>query len=229
MNKILSLENASFSYNSNVNVEKILDHTSYNFNEGTFYSIIAPSGTGKTTLLSILSGIEPLKEGTLLFNNQNISKQIGLLNYRKKYCSIIFQAYNLIPYMTALENVLVALQIQKDRRYRKRTEKIKRASDLLYSMGLTESQIQSPVLKLSGGQQQRVAIARALASNAPIIFADEPTGNLDKETSKNIIDILMGLAHEKNKCVVIVTHDDNISDLSDVTLSISSQKIIQVK
>lgn len=228
MDKILILKNASFSYNSNKNVEKILNDTSYSFNEGTLYSIVAPSGTGKTTLLSLLSGIETMQEGSLLFNKKDVLKDIGLLNYRRKYCSIIFQAYNLIPYMNALDNVTVALRIQRDKKYRKKSKRKDRAIYLLESMGLTEKQIYSSVLTLSGGQQQRVAIARAIASNAPIIFADEPTGNLDKDTSVNIINILTKLAHESNKCIIVVTHDEKVSNISDVTLTILDQKIVKI-
>ncbi|WP_407281402.1 ABC transporter ATP-binding protein [Lactococcus formosensis] len=229
MRNLLTLKNASFSYNSDIDKDRILDNINYSFHEGTMYSIVAPSGTGKTTLISILAGLENLSEGELFFNNQEVFDVIGIENYRKNFSSIIFQAYNLIPYMTALENVLTAMYIQKDSHSPKsKKDYIEKAIILLEDMGLTEKQIYSSVLKLSGGQQQRVAIARALSSNAPIIFADEPTGNLDSETSKAIVNILKNLAHEKNKCIIIVTHDERIAAESDVTLTIKSRKVEEI-
>ncbi|MBF2367008.1 ABC transporter ATP-binding protein, partial [Listeria seeligeri] len=182
----------------------VLRNLSYTFSEGTFYTILGPSGAGKTTLLSIAAGIDKPTSGKLIINKKVLNETMSLQSYRKSLSSIIFQAYNLIPYMTAVQNVYTAMGIQHSQMKDKR----KRAIELLKEVGLTDKQINSPVLKLSGGQQQRVTIARALSGNAPFIFADEPTGNLDHETSEHIIDLFRDLAHKKNKCVVMVTHDN---------------------
>ncbi|MBC1926229.1 ATP-binding cassette domain-containing protein, partial [Listeria innocua] len=165
----------------------------YTFSEGTFYTILGPSGAGKTTLLSIAAGIDVPTSGQLIVNQKVLNETLSLQNYRKNLSSIIFQAYNLIPYMTAIQNVYTAMGIQHSQMKDKR----KRAIELLKEVGLTDKQINSPVLKLSGGQQQRVTIARALSGNAPFIIADEPTGNLDHETSEHIIDLFRELAHKK--------------------------------
>ncbi|WP_239253849.1 ABC transporter ATP-binding protein [Listeria ilorinensis] len=226
MQNLLTLDKLCFSYQTNNKSQTILDQVHYQFNEHTFYTIVGPSGAGKTTLLSIMAGLDVPESGQVLFNQQDVSKSIGLSKYRQKYCSIVFQAYNLIPYMTALQNVITAMGIQhtKDPQFSSKKEK---AIQLLTEMGLDEHQMKSPVLKLSGGQQQRVTIARALSSNAPIIFADEPTGNLDHETSKTIIQLFQKLAHEKGKCIVMVTHDLNIANVSDVKLRLKGKKLVE--
>ncbi|WP_099221645.1 ABC transporter ATP-binding protein [Listeria costaricensis] len=226
MQNLLTLDKLCFSYQANNKAQKILDQVHYQFKEHTFYTIIGPSGAGKTTLLSIMAGLDVPDSGQVLFNQQDVSKSIGLSKYRQKYCSIVFQAYNLIPYMTALQNVITAMGIQhtKDPNFPSKKEK---AIQLLNEMGLDEHQMKSPVLKLSGGQQQRVTIARALSSNAPIIFADEPTGNLDHETSQTIIQLFQKLAHEKGKCIIMVTHDLSIANVSDVKLRLKGKKLVE--
>lgn len=223
MEEILTLQDGSFRYENNS--VSILDAANYSFYPGTLYTIIAPSGTGKTTLISILAGLETLSSGKLLFNRQDVLKKVGLKNYRKNFSSIIFQAYNLIPYMTALQNVVTALTIQDTKFFKNRTSNIKLAKKLLSDVGLTDEQMNLPVLNLSGGQQQRVAIARSLSSNAPIIFADEPTGNLDQDNAESIMNILQRLAHDKNKCVVVVTHDMRFATMSDVQLTITNKTL----
>ena len=152
------------------------------------YAILGPSGCGKTTLLSLLGGLDSPTSGAILFEGKDVA-QTGLAGHRKKNVSFIFQSYNLIDYMTPQENVRL---ISK-----------KPAFPFLERLGLTKEETRRNVLKLSGGQQQRVAIARALASEAPVILADEPTGNLDEETAQDITEILKESAHQMNKCVVV--------------------------
>ena len=184
------------------------------FEEGKFYAIIGKSGTGKSTLLSLLAGLDKPKSGQILFKNINIEKN-GYTNHRKNNISLVFQNYNLIDYLTPLENIRLV--------NKKADEKI------LLDLGLDKSQTRRNVMKLSGGQQQRVAIARALVSYAPIILADEPTGNLDDSTAKEIIDILIKLAKERNKCVIVVTHSKEVATMADMTLELSNKKLIVSK
>lgn len=220
MENLLTLNELGYHYSSGKQKKWVLKQLCYTFDEGIFYTITGASGVGKTTLLSIMAGIDTPNSGQILFNKQNINT-LGLTKYRRKYSSVVFQAFNLIPYMSALENVYTALAIQN----RKGISKTERAKQLLEEVGLEPKEMRRPVLSLSGGQQQRVAIARALSSDAPIIFADEPTGNLDQETSHHIISIFKRLAHEKNKCVIMVTHDMQIAAESDIHLRLKNGKL----
>ena len=168
---------------------------------GKMYAILGPSGCGKTTLLSLLGGLDSPTNGKILFNGTDI-EQTGLGRHRKKHVSFIFQSYNLIDYMTPQENVRLTAK--------------KPALPFLERLGLTKEESKRNVLKLSGGQQQRVAIARALASEAPVILADEPTGNLDEDTAQEITEILKESAHEQDKCVIVVTHSGELAKQADV-------------
>ncbi len=209
---ILEIKNLSYSYANSK--EKVLTSVNQVFEEGKFYAIIGKSGTGKSTLLSLLAGLDKPKSGQILFKNINIEKN-GYTNHRKNNISLVFQNYNLIDYLTPLENIRLV--------NKKAGEKI------LLDLGLDKSQTRRNVMKLSGGQQQRVAIARALVSHAPIILADEPTGNLDDSTAKEIIDILIKLAKERNKCVIVVTHSKEVATMADMTLELSNKKLIVSK
>lgn len=209
---ILEIKNLSYSYANSK--EKILTSVNQVFEEGKFYAIIGKSGTGKSTLLSLLAGLDKPKSGQILFKNINIERN-GYTNHRKNNISLVFQNYNLIDYLTPLENIRLV--------NKKADEKI------LLDLGLDKSQTRRNVMKLSGGQQQRVAIARALVSHAPIILADEPTGNLDDSTAKEIIDILIKLAKERNKCVIVVTHSKEVATMADMTLELSNKKLIVSK
>ncbi len=211
MAEILRLENINYSYIDGGYERKILNDLSYTFEAGKFYTILGPSGSGKTTLLSISAGLDEPKSGNIYFEGKNL-KEIGLHKYRRNDISIVFQQYNLISYLTAHENVMLAMsetdnQLPKDRK--------QVAYALLEKFGIVHTKADRLVNQLSGGEQQRVAIARSLASNVNLIFADEPTGNLDTATEKEIINVFKELAHEFSKTVIVVTHSDTVSTMSD--------------
>lgn len=210
MNKI-EVVNLSHFYQDGMQMKKVLDNVSCSFESGKFYSILGQSGSGKTTLLSLLSGLDTIEEGDILYNGESI-KKIGYNKYRNSYVNIIFQSYNLIPYMTAYENVEVALDIAQIKLSKE--EKKEKILSTLNELGIDNSAAFRTVLKLSGGEQQRVAIARCLVTDIPFIMADEPTGNLDEDTEKKIIDIFKKLA-KKGKGVIVVTHSKELADSSD--------------
>jgi putative ABC transport system ATP-binding protein len=179
---MIEMHNVSFSYSKDLTIASVLDDISVEFSSGKFYYIFGPSGSGKTTLLSILGGLEKPNSGSLLIDDKTV-EEIGETNIRRKYTSYVFQNYLLFPYMTAVENVVVAMDICGI----KNPDKKKRTTEVLLSLGLNEKDTVRRVRRLSGGQQQRVAIARTIASETKYILADEPTGNLDKNTAKSII------------------------------------------
>ena len=199
---VLEMNNIRYSYDNKRNV---LNGINMTLEEGKMYAILGPSGSGKTTLLSLIGGLDIPQKGEILFEGENIS-QCGLADHRKDHVSLIFQSYNLIDYMTPIENV--ALTAKKD------------VLPILLRLGLTAGKAKRNVMKLSGGQQQRVAIARALASDTPVILADEPTGNLDEDTAGKIMGILKESAHGLNKCVIVVTHSNELAAQADVVLSL---------
>ena len=210
MNKI-EVVNLSHFYQDGMQMKKVLDNISCSFESGKFYSILGQSGSGKTTLLSLLSGLDTIEEGDILYNGESI-KKIGYNKYRNSYVNIIFQSYNLIPYMTAYENVEVALDIAGIKLSKE--DKKEKILSILNELGIDNSAAFRTVLKLSGGEQQRVAIARCLVIDIPFIMADEPTGNLDEDTEKKIIDIFKKLA-KQGKGVIVVTHSKELSESSD--------------
>lgn len=210
MNKI-EVVNLSHFYQDGMQMKKVLDNVSCSFESGKFYSILGQSGSGKTTLLSLLSGLDTIEEGDILYNGESI-KKIGYNKYRNSYVNIIFQSYNLIPYMTAYENVGVALDIAGIKLSKE--DKKEKILSTLNELGIDNSAAFRTVLKLSGGEQQRVAIARCLVIDIPFIMADEPTGNLDEDTEKKIIDIFKKLA-KQGKGVIVVTHSKELAESSD--------------
>ena len=211
---ILETKNVSYFYQDGDQRRFILKDTTVGFEKGKFYTILGQSGSGKTTFLSLISALDEPKEGEILFEGKDI-KQIGYENFRRNKIGIIFQSYNLIPYLTAVENVMVPMSITENK-LPENPEVV--AYNLLDYIGIVLTKANRPVNKLSGGEQQRVAIARALATNVDVILADEPTGNLDEEMELEIVDIFKTLAHEHNKCVIVVTHSNEIAAMSDETL-----------
>ena len=195
---IMEVKNVGYTYD---NRRKVLRGINVQMEQGKLYAILGPSGCGKTTLLSLIGGLDSPTSGQILFEDQDIAKT-GLSDHRKNHVSFIFQAYNLIDYLNPKENVALTSKLPP--------------LPILERLGLTKEEAKRNVLKLSGGQQQRVAIARALASEAPVILADEPTGNLDEDTARSITEILKESAHKMNKCVVVVTHSEALAKEADV-------------
>ena len=205
--EILALQNVEYSYDKK---KKVLKGINAQMETGKMYAILGPSGCGKTTLLSLLGGLDSPTNGQILFNGTDI-EQSGLGHHPKKHVSFIFPSYNLIDYMTPQENVRLTAK--------------KPALPFLERLGLTKEESKRNVLKLSGGQQQRVAIARALASEAPVILADEPTGNLDEDTAQDITEILKESAHEQDKCVIVVTHSGELAKQADVVFRLKKGEL----
>lgn len=195
---IMEVKNVGYTYD---NRRKVLRSINVQMELGKLYAILGPSGCGKTTLLSLIGGLDSPTSGQILFEDQDIAKT-GLSDHRRNHVSFIFQAYNLIDYLNPKENVALTSKLPP--------------LPILERLGLTKEEAKRNVLKLSGGQQQRVAIARALASEAPVILADEPTGNLDEDTARDITEILKESAHKMNKCVVVVTHSNELAKQADV-------------
>ena len=218
-NVILSIQNASYQYSDATSDEYAIKDINFEFEKGKIYAIRGRSGSGKTTLLSLISGLERCTEGKIIFDGKDL-KNINLDTYRNSEIGIVFQSYNLLPYMTASENIILAM----DASGRKIENKKQKAIELMESVGLKESYADRRVLRLSGGEQQRVAIARSLSYNPKMIVADEPTGNLDKQTESEILDIFKKLAHEEGKCVIIVTHSPNVCDTVDQVYDLKKVK-----
>ena len=202
---ILSLKNICFSYDRT----PVLQDISYEFEKGKMYCIVGKSGAGKTTLLSLLSGLAKPTDGEIFYEDKNVAK-IDKYTFRSKYIGVVFQSFNLITKYTALENVVLSMDVAN---YKAKNKK-DRALELLKSVGLDEEEANRRVLKLSGGQQQRVAIARALSYDPDIILADEPTGNLDTDTQNEIMQIFRELT-QQGKCVILVSHSPDVAAMCD--------------
>lgn len=216
---LLSIRNASYRYSDADVDEYALRDINFDFEKGKVYAIRGRSGTGKTTLLSLISGLERCTEGDIIFNGKNL-RDINLDTYRNSQIGIVFQSYNLLPFMTASENIILSMDVSGSKIKNKR----KKATELMRSVGLKENYADRKVLRLSGGEQQRVAIARSLSYDPKMIIADEPTGNLDKQTEEEIIDIFKRLAHDENKCIIIVTHSTNVCNLVDKVYDLKKVK-----
>ena len=210
---VLSIRNVSFAYDRRT---PVLRNLSLDFEQGKTYAIIGRSGAGKTTLLSIMAGLLKPVKGDILYNDHSITG-INQFVYRSRDVGVVFQSYNLLPKMTAIENVILSMDVAKVRHVKKKET----ARALLTRVGLTETEMNRRVLLLSGGQQQRVVIARALSYNPKVILADEPTGNLDVFTTNEIMKILNQLAHEYEKCLIIVTHSPQVADMTDQVYDLS--------
>lgn len=211
---VLTLENINFSYGKTA----VLNDVSFDFEKGKMYCITGKSGAGKTTLLSILSGLAAPQSGKISYNGEDIAK-IDKYKFRSKYMGVIFQSFNLITKFTAVENVMLSMDIAGVKDNNKRGK----ALELLHSVGLDDDEANRRVLMLSGGQQQRVAIARAISYNPDIILADEPTGNLDTETQDEIMEIFARLRSE-GKCVIIVSHSPDVAKKCDVNYELKRNK-----
>jgi putative ABC transport system ATP-binding protein len=193
---------------------------SYEFEKSKLYAIMGGSGSGKTTLISIIAALDKPTEGKIYYDGADISKISGD-EYRAKKVSIIFQSYNLLYNYTAVDNITTILNISG---YKGAYNK--KADELLEEVGIPMEKRGYVVQNLSGGEQQRVAIARTIASNSEVILADEPTGNLDKTNSENVMSIFKNFIKKYNKCIIIVTHSDSVAEYADCVLNIDDGKIV---
>ncbi|MFI6350496.1 ABC transporter ATP-binding protein [Streptomyces sp. NPDC050560] len=221
---VLRLTGVSHTYSGERRRTTVLKNIDYAFERGTFYTVLGPSGSGKTTLLSLASGLDAPTKGTISFDGRDLT-DLGLGRYRNKHAATVFQQYNLLTYMTALQNVTTAMAITGARPGA--GSRKAHALRLLESIGIDRTTATRNVLRLSGGQQQRVAIARALACDVDILFADEPTGNLDEDTAQGITDAFRDLAHAQQKCVVVVTHSQRLAAESDRVLVLRKGRLTE--
>ena len=202
---------------------EVLKGVSLTVCRGEVVCIVGASGAGKTTLLQILGTLSAADSGRIRIDGIPVERLSDreLSDFRNRRIGFVFQFHHLLPEFTAFENVCMPGYIGR----RDRVEVEKQARELLLMLGLGSRGHHKPA-ELSGGEQQRVAIARALTSGSELILADEPTGNLDSENSRNIVGILQGLAHEENRCVIIVTHDPAVAEVADVVLKMKDGKLI---
>lgn len=219
---ILALDKVSYQYEGTR--KNILKNITMEFERGKLYVIMGKSGAGKSTLLSLVSGLDLSTGGDVLFNEKCL-RQIDRDDYRAKSIGVIFQGYNLLTNATALENIVLSMNISGSHIKNKKQF----AMNLLEQVGIDQETANRKVLKLSGGEQQRVGIARALSHDPQIVIADEPTGNLDGDTEESIMGILQGLAHEKNKCVIVVTHSKQVSKYADELWGLNQGNLVFIK
>lgn len=219
----LALENVSYSYKTKYQTVQAVKDASCRFEQGKFYAIVGKSGSGKSTLLSLASGLEAPESGVITAEGEDIG-HMDRDKYRRDTASVIYQNYNLFPLLTVLENVMYPLTLKKV----SKGEAARRAAEALEKVGLDGNFHKRLPAMLSGGEQQRAAIARTLACGSKVILADEPTGNLDGENSKNIVGLLASLAHEENCCVVMVTHDLSIAAAADAVYRMDSGRMESV-
>ena len=217
---VLAVSDVKYAYQSRYRVVNVLNDVSCSFEMGKFYAIVGKSGSGKTTLLSLLAGLDLPVSGDIFYEGSSL-KELNREQYRRQEVSVIYQAFHLFPLLNALENVMYPMELN----HKKGKEAAQTAKELLRRVGLPESIEKQLPARMSGGEQQRVAIARALASQAKVILADEPTGNLDSENGQNIVEILLALAHEEGKCVIIITHDEEIAGKADVVYTMRDGRL----
>ena len=220
-NTIIKLENVHVNLKSNVETIKVLKGINLNILANRSISIMGHSGAGKSTLAMTIAGLESVTEGKVFCKGKAIHdlKEDELADYRSKNVGIIFQSFNLLPSMTALENVNLPLEISGDFIDNKKSIK------LLETVGL-KNRVSHYPHELSGGEQQRVAIARSLISSPEILIADEPTGNLDKKNSKEVIELIFQLQKNHKSTLILVTHDKSLADLCDETITLDNGLII---
>ena len=222
MNNILTMQNVSYQYEGAK--KTVLKEINAEFEAGKLYVIMGKSGAGKSTILSLLSGLDTATGGSIQYEGADLSRT-DRDTYRAQDIGVVFQGYNLLLNATALENILLSMHISKSPEKDKKTFALR----LLAEIGIDEDTAKRKVLKLSGGEQQRVGIARALAHDPKVIIADEPTGNLDGDTEKSIMDIFTKLAHEQNKCVIIVTHSRQVSKYADELYGLNGGKLVLIR
>ena len=218
----LALERVTYRYDGTP--RDVLRDVSARFHRGKVYTIVGKSGSGKSTLLSLIAGLDVSRSGRVLFEGNDL-KSIDRDAYRAEGIGVIFQGYNLITNATAVQNIVLSMHISGSAI----PDKSAHAYALLARVGIDRETADRTVLKLSGGEQQRVGIARALSHDPSIIIADEPTGNLDGETEDEILGILTRLAHDENRCVVIVTHSRRVTAIADEVLGMQNGRLGLIK
>jgi putative ABC transport system ATP-binding protein len=223
--KCLELVNVSYRYEGGT--ETVLKKVSASFESGKVYTIIGQSGAGKSTLLSLISGLDTCKDGDVYYNGKNL-RELDRDEYRSKSVGVIFQSYNLLLNSTAVYNITLSMNISESD-IKERQAKKNFAYTLLDKVGIDRETADRKILKLSGGEQQRVGIARALSHDPNVIIADEPTGSLDAETEKAVLEIFSRLANEDNKCVIIVTHSENVTLIADEVIGIRAGQLFSGK
>lgn len=218
---ILIVEKIEKSFFNENKETKILKDISFTVKKGEFVAIIGSSGSGKSTLLSIIAGLDMPTKGSIILNSEKLEKlnEDKLSKIRNEKIGFVFQSFFLVPSLTAFENIMLPQEIAK------KTNKEK-TENLLKEVGMEHRKDNYPI-QLSGGEKQRIAIARALSNDPEIIFADEPTGNLDSKNSKSIIELLIKLNKEKNKTLIVVTHEKRIAEIAQRVIEISDGKIIK--
>ena len=217
---MLTLDNVCYTYQTKAQAVEALRGVSAEFEVGRFYALVGPSGSGKTTLLSLLAGLDVPGSGEIRWNGES-TRTMDLDRFRFEHVSVIYQNFNLFAHLTALENAAYPLYL----RGISKKEAEAKAADKLKQVGIEEDKFHRLPSHLSGGEQQRVAITRALASGSEMILADEPTGNLDRENSQNIVGILKRLVQEESRCVIVVTHDAAVAAEADVILQMCDGRL----
>ena len=219
---ILTATDVIYEYRNAYQTVRAVNGVSCEFEQGLVYAIVGSSGSGKTTFLSLLAGLDVPTSGTIALDGQSTA-ELDRDEYRLNHVSVIYQNFNLFQHLTVLENAAYPLYVRKVGG--KEADAV--AREKLLQVGLKEDQFKRLPNMLSGGEQQRVAIARSLASGSEIILADEPTGNLDSTNSQNIVEILRQLAHENDRCVIIVTHDPVVAEAADVVLKMKDGNLME--
>jgi putative ABC transport system ATP-binding protein len=210
--EILRVRDVSKTFQVKAGDVTAIDNASFTASRGNVTTIVGPSGSGKTTLLYVIGSLEKPESGQIDVAGSNIlDPGTDLVRYRREHVGFVFQFFNLVPTLTALENVILPMDLAGV----PAVAQHRRGTELLEKMGVGGRLLKARPNKMSGGENQRVAIARALANDPDVILADEPTGNLDTATGRTVVEILTTLAHVNNKCVLMVTHDESILDLSD--------------
>ena len=222
----LQINNLEKFYGEKDNRVQVLKGLSTGIGKGEICVLLGPSGSGKSTLLNMLAGLEKPTKGQIVITGEHIEKKSEnqLVKFRREHIGFIFQSFNLLPALRAVENVALPLTFQG----MDKAKRLEKAAQVLDLVGLSGHKNHKPT-QMSGGQQQRVGIARALVVNPQIIFADEPTGNLDSHTSAEVMELIRKIIHEQNQTLVMVTHDDHLAGFADRIFRISDGKIVSIE